>query len=111
MEILSIQNNIDFQDDITTIHSADENTDNGIPISERPINEFSNQLILKENSARENHTLRFTIEYKQIYKENFIIKDYMPNKRLTAVLTDNVTFRVVQSVYSKYFSNGNLKKV
>ena len=97
----------------------------GIPISERPLNEFSNQIILKYNEKKTKINPKLTIlfkrkkriiiEHSKINDENVIVnifKDFLSTKRVSAILTDDTTFKTVQSVYSSYFSsNKHLKLV
>lgn len=67
----SLQNNVDDIETITA-HSAEENLEDGIPISERPINEFSHQLIIKKSefSSRPQKFLKIIFKTKR----RFILK-------------------------------------
>lgn len=60
----SLQNNVSdlaTNSSIATVHSASENLDDGIAISERPLNEFTNQLVLAKNSCQSNPKMSYKI--------------------------------------------------
>lgn len=98
----------------STIHSGNENVNDGIPISERPLNEFSIQLILEKTDKRPPISLQVPFKNKQrkiirlphYSEENIrkIFKEYLPPNRLTAIYTDDDTFKIIQETFSKYFS-------
>lgn len=102
----------------STIHSATENLDDHIYISERPLNEFNIQLILKTSERDRPVTLQMLFKNKQrrtVYKQHFsedsitnIFKQYLPPNKCCGIYTDDETFRIIQSVYSKYFSNSKI---
>lgn len=50
---------------LQTIHSADENLDDGIHISERPLNEFNLQLVLEKSSQKPEVTLEMLFKNRQ----------------------------------------------
>lgn len=101
----------------TTVHSAEENLDTGIPISEQPLNEFSLQLVLETSNRRSQTTLKMPFRNKQrrtIRMQEFteptiieIFKKFIPPNRLTAILSSDETFRIIQEVYSKHFSHSS----
>lgn len=105
----------------TTIHSSDENTDDGIPISERPINEFNLQVILQVRDGGSPMTLETVFKNKMrrtIRRSEFtesimtdIFKQYLTPNKLSAIMADDDTFKIVQSTYSKYFANSKLFKL
>ncbi|XP_055839549.1 uncharacterized protein DDB_G0283697-like [Episyrphus balteatus] len=71
LELISFQNNHDEQDKISTLHSAQENLNDGIPVSERPLNEFSNQIILKyEKKTKINPKLTILFKRKKRIRYN-----------------------------------------
>lgn len=120
----STDTNFDSNETVSTVHSAQENLNDGIYISERSINEFSNQIILEasENIMKPQNTLkilygkkkRHTFKFSKIDTEKIVInifKDYIRPNILTGILTDDQTFKVVQSVYSNYFCNGRTKVI
>lgn len=123
-ETMSMQNNVDASSNASTIHSAQENLDTGIPISERAINEFSHQIIIRQNPSKSEISSKFQILFKR--KKRYIIehhnpanetvvtsilKDYLNTKRQTAILTDDDTFSVVQAVFTKFFHRSRTKLV
>lgn len=106
----------------TTIHSATEDLNDGIPISERPLNEFNLQLILENSDRQPSNLLSIIFRNKQrrtIRNPNFsedniidIFKQYTPPNKVTAIFTtDDNIFRTVQNVYSKYFARCKTFKV
>lgn len=122
----SVENNIDEPENsefASAIQTTEEIPNDVIPISERPINEFTNQLILEKNNMINKTEIifkiifknkrRHTIRNKNIDEQKIIeiLKSYLVPKRTTAILTDDDTFQIVQSVYSKYFSNHKFKLV
>lgn len=120
----SSQAHSDEESSISTIHSAQENLNDAIPISERPINEFSRQLILEKTirpgrpqasfeiifkTKRRNTIKRSDLDNEQTIID--IIKNYVGPKRLTGVFTDDNTFKIIQSVYSKFFNGSGIKLI
>lgn len=106
---------------IHSIHSADENMDDGIPISERPLNEFSLQLILEESNQKPQFQLMTLFKNKQRRTIRIpdhseptitgILKRYLAPNRLTAIYTGDEIFKSLQSTYSKFFSQSKLFKL
>lgn len=105
----------------STAHSLEENLNDGIAISEKPLNEFNLQMILEigekgspmvvENIFRNRQ--RRTIR-RPIFNEEEMIdifKKFLAPNRLTAVYTDDNTFHIVQSVFSKYFSHSKTFRI
>lgn len=108
--------NMNASSQLSTIHSCDENLNDGIPISEKPLNEFNLQLLLEKSDNGPNITVetifknkqRRTIKEKEFSQDTIIqiFKKFIPSGKLTAISSDELTFRTIQLVYSKYFSNG-----
>lgn len=107
-----------------TMHSAEENLHDGIPISEKPLNSFSNQIILDHTDLRYNQKVNLKIIFSS--KKRYIIRrndlqnlnsiknifqKLLVPKKTFAIYTDDETFKVVQTAYTNYFSNGNFKLV
>jgi len=108
--------------DISTVHSAEEDFESGIHISERPLNEFSNQLILTKTDStqiKKQTKILFKKKHRVTVFHNFsninslidIITDHLNTKRVTAVLTDDNTFKIFQTAFSKFFADKGLKVV
>lgn len=105
----------------TTVHSANENFDDGIPISERPLNDFNIQIILQKSNIGSPMTLEIIFRNKQrrtIRRQEFnestvtdILKQYLVPNKLSAIMSDDDTFKVVQNTYSKYFAHNRLFKL
>lgn len=105
----------------TTVHSSSENLDDGIYISEKPLNDFSLQVILQKSNTGAPMTLETIFRNKQrktIRRTSFneetitdIFKEYIVPNKLNAIFTDDETFKIVQQVYSKHFSHNKLFKV
>lgn len=100
-----------------TQHSANENLNRGISISERCLNEFNNQVVI-DVGLRNRINLdyffktrkRQTIELESL-DEARIIKIFKENihpSKLVAIFTDDDTFKVIASVYDKYFSKAKV---
>jgi len=102
------------------IHSAEENLNDGIPISERPINNFNLQIIL-EISTEPSTTLLKPFRTKQrkiIKRPSFtteevtdILKTHLAPNKLTAIYTHDDIFALVRSSYSQYFSNSRIFRI
>lgn len=98
----------------STIHSAEENQEDGIPISEKPLNEFSIQIIFEVHpESKVTIEVPFKNKIKKIinsptFDENSIIKIFVkhfkPHKLIAIYSEDNI-FRIIQKVFSTYFSN------
>lgn len=82
----------------STIHSADENLDDGIPISEKPLNEFNLQIILQINHTGSPATVEniFKNRQRRIIRElhfnegtmvDIFKKYFPPNKQIAFTLT------------------------
>lgn len=105
----------------TTIHSSDENVDDGIPISERPINEFNIQIIFQTQIGGSPITLETIFKNKirkTIRREKYdeqtltnIFQNYIAPNKVSALMADDDTFKLIQSTYSKYFANSKLFKL
>lgn len=105
----------------STVHSALEDLNDGIPIAERPLNEFSLQTILEKSDKGSPMTLETIFKNKQrrtIREPDFtedtitdIFKKFLSPNKLNAIYTNDDIFRIVQSVYSKYFSANKTFKI
>lgn len=117
-------NTSETSDSQDTIHSALQNLGDGIPISERPLNEFSFRLIFQKTDLRYNPKdmtkiffntkKQVTIRRNDLDKEEIILeklKSYLIPKKTIGVHTDDNTFKLIQSTFSKYFSNSTSKLV
>lgn len=111
----------DVNMNVSTVHSGDENLDDGIAISEKPLNEFNLQIILeksKNNPESIVHNI-FRSKHRRIIKKSEflendikkIFKEYVPQRKLVALYTDDITFRIIQKLYSKYFSNAKQYRI
>ena len=101
-------------EDLQTVHSAQENLNDGIPISEKPLNEFNLQVILEMNDKGSPMTVETIFKNRQrrtirrtTYDENImidILKKFFPHRKQTAVYTTDEIFSILQTTFSKYFS-------
>jgi len=120
----SMVNNVDDIESIDTIHSEEENIGDGIFISEKPINEFKNQLIFERHESISNSKTFIKILFKtkkrltiKIPNKNYtklltdILKEFCNKKELYAILTDDETFKNIQALYSEFFCNGRFKLI
>lgn len=103
--------------DINTIHSNEENITRFIPISEKPINYFPQQVILKLESKTKNtlqilyKTHKRRIIHKNIFDEQTLIeliKQFVNPNKQTAILTDDVTFKTITSLHQRFFNHYKL---
>lgn len=93
----------------STIHSAEENLNDGIHISEKPLNEFNLQLVFEKSSNTPEMLVIMPFKNKQrrifrkpLYTEEIItdiIKKFLNPNKLSAIFADEDTFRIIQSVY------------
>lgn len=108
------ENRQELFNNTSTIHSADENLNDGIPISERPLNEFNLQVIFERDRTGSPMTIENIFRNRQrriLRREQFnegimldIFKEYFPPNKQTAIYTNDEIFAIVQLTYSKYFS-------
>lgn len=116
-EVLINLNEI-FDDEIDTVHSADTDSADFISITEKPLNIFKYQFVLKK-SIRESTTKKIIFKKKirttlYINSESNLLelmRNQLPEKGLIVVFCeDNELFLTFQNNYVKYFSkNKNLK--
>ena len=118
-ENTSVQNNIDDNSDNTTVHSADTDDSYFIPMTEQPINMFSNQVVL-EISDNESDT--FDCIFPNIFRrtvkkpkfENADILDifekYLNHNKVNGIFCSTQIIPYLQTVYKRYFGlNSKLK--
>lgn len=115
------QNEPKESDNNSTIHSATEDMNDGIPISERPINEFNLQIVFEKTHRKPPTSLevifrnkhRRTFRLPTFTEENItkILKEYLAPNKISAVYADDDTFKLIQKVYSKYFSNTKILRL
>lgn len=101
-------------EDGDTVHSAQENLNDGIPISQKPINDFSIRIILETNDKECPMTVGNVFKNKQrgiIRRTTFdedtmidIFKKFFPPNKLIAIHTTDEMLSLVQSIFSMYFS-------
>lgn len=107
-----------------TVHSGEENLGDGIPISERSLNEFSIRLIFQKTDLRYNprdmskivfnSKKQITIRRNDLDKEDVIIdklRTHLVPKTTIGVFADDNIFKLIQSTFSKYFSTSTSKLV
>lgn len=101
-----------------TVHSADSDDSDIIKCTEKPLNEFSNQIILKIGpDAPDNYEEIFPRVFRRtitrlvfgvpvIYT---VFKEYMDLKRTNSILCPETIMNMVQIVYRTHFSRAKLK--
>lgn len=105
-----------------TIHSANEDSTNYIPIVYTPVNVFKTQIIIRKNDKHNNilhynpfnKMKRTVIEVKEFNENDVIefIKKYIPTKGTAVIYSnDDHLFAQFQDVYVKYFSKNKLLKL
>ena len=110
---INVNEENDMSSDDATVHSADTDDSEFIPCTEKAVNEFSNQIILKIGSNQQNdyetifpRTFRRTITkfhygVPAIFK---IFKDYMDPKRTNCIFCPENLIGLIQTVYKNYFN-------
>lgn len=103
-----------------TIHSANEDSTEHIPISESPLNFYKTQIIVERNSpAKENIQKAFGRIRKTFIHpdpdENFflnLLKTHFPSKGIVGVMINDINiYNVFQNTYLKHFSKNKLLKI
>ena len=99
--------------DDATVHSADTDDSEFIPCTEKAVNEFSNQIILKigPNEQNDYETIFPRVYRRTITKFNFgvpaifkMLKEYMDPKRTNCIYCPENLIGIIQTVYKNYFS-------
>lgn len=115
----SLQNNANESSDNETVHSADTDDSYFIKMTERPVNSFSNQLILSTDDTETNDIaqifpkiIRVTIKKKSFDDTQILdlLKTHLDYKKLNCILCPEKLIGKIQDVYKKIFSrNKNLR--
>lgn len=112
----------DSDDTGATIHSADTDSEGFIPISERNLNYFKQQFVIRQIGSgsasirTENffENIRKTINIRDI-DDNYIInliKNYFNPKGMNAIYVENLQlFLKIQTIYREYFSMSKMKVI
>lgn len=102
----------------STIHSAWENNDDGIPISEKPINDFNLQALFKKGNS--NSHMKLEAIFKNKHRKTFtyphyteeiiteILKNHLAPNKTTAIFTEDEIFYLIQNVYAKHFAQSKI---
>lgn len=102
----------------STVHSALENFDDGIPISEKPINNFNLQALFRKGNF--NPRMKVEVIFKNKHRKTFtypnyteeliteIFKNHLAPNKTTAIFTDDECFRIIQNVYAKHFAQSKI---
>jgi RNase H-like domain found in reverse transcriptase/Reverse transcriptase (RNA-dependent DNA polymerase)/Integrase zinc binding domain len=114
----SIQNNVD-EDDLQTVHSADEDDSFFIPMSEKPVNSFSNQIFFKfgENSSTSEQiypkVFRHTVSSPQFSKKQIFeaFQKYIDHGRINCISCPQDLILLIQNVYNTHFSRNHKIKI
>lgn len=102
---------------VATCHSADEDNLNYIPITERPLNIFKNQIKILRGNQNKIFTKKIfsnnitTIIYKELDINSIkdIIKTYLINKNITIYMPNDDDFILLQNTYSTLIQNNSHK--
>ncbi|XP_055640426.1 uncharacterized protein LOC129777879 [Toxorhynchites rutilus septentrionalis] len=110
----------DTSSDGATAHSADTDDSDFIPGTEKPLNEFCNQIVLKIGPNEEE-------TYEEIFPRVFrrkitklifgvpylikMFKNYIDPKRSNCILCPEKLIQTIQIVYKNYFSRGKPFKI
>lgn len=103
----------DQSEDLETVHSANTSDDYFIKSTERPINYYRNQIILRlsrldmESSESPFPNFKRVIINKKYYDENIIttiLKKYHNGKQM-AILAPEPLINLIQNSYKNHFSN------
>lgn len=103
-----------------TVHSADTDDSEFIPMTELPVNYFSNQLILKINPMESNEFEEVfpKIHRRTISKIAFTVpmilnyfKEYLDPKKVNCIFCPENVIQLLQTVYHNYFSRNKTLKI
>ena len=118
-ENLSIQNNVNENSDIMTVHSADTDDSHFIKMALNPVNSFANQIVLEvsENQIKSVEKLFGNIIRTTVAKPSFdeseilkIFKDHLDYKKRNCIFCPEKLISIIQRTYREYFArNKNLK--
>lgn len=116
----SHETTLDSSTETDTVHSANTDDSNFIPMTEVPINHFSNQIILHLGDSD-------SVETEEVFPKVFrhkitrvaytvatvlnIFKDRMDYKRMNCMMCPESVTNTVQTVYRNYFSRNRSLKV
>lgn len=107
-------------DDSMTQHSADTDDGDFIPSTERPLNEFKNQILLEQSTENTIETLTIFPHYTRVVikKPVFspailinILKDYASPNCTTGIFCKTEILRNLQIIYKNYFSRAKTLKI
>lgn len=99
-----------------TQHSADEDNSDLIPISEKSLNEFTEQVILKTDDKNDTPKrvlkVLFKTKHRQIFscknftKQNLIdiLKQYFSPKKTIGIHCSDEILKLVEEIYTQFFS-------
>lgn len=119
----TIAGNDDEHNEISSIaatcHSADEDNQNYIAITEKPLNIFRNQIkLIKGNQNKTFRAKQFsnnitTIVYTNLNEKLIkdIIKTHLLNKNITIYMPNDEDFYLLQEYYSKLIQNNSHKVI
>lgn len=113
--------NLDAQSLVATIHSANEDSSEHIPIVCTPVNIYKTQIILNTTNGISNHKIynefgkrRIVLELKE-FREDLIIdvlKKFIPPKGIVGIFSNHDhLFAKFQDVYIRYFGKNKLLKM
>lgn len=103
-----------------TVHSADEDNSEYIPITESPLNFYRTQIIIKKGSPVKMNVEKIYGRTRKTFihpnpDEIFfvsIFKDHVPYKGIVGVLIEDINiYSLFQNTYMKYFSKNKLLKI
>lgn len=103
-----------------TQHSADTDDGDYIPSTERPLNEFRNQIILEISDENSIETTTIFRNYHRVVikKPNFspailinILKDYASPNCINGLFCDQHTLLNLQTIYKNYFARAKTFKI
>lgn len=121
--IISNEINVNEEEEISdtsSCHSADTDDSHFIPMTELPINFFSNQLILKkgETNSTEHEEVFPKVHRRIITRTDFsvarvlnIFREYMTPNKVNCIMCEESLINTLQIVYRNYFSRSKCLKV
>lgn len=117
----SIENNINQDSDIETVHSAESDSTHYIKMTEKEVNKFSNQIVLKINDSVPHEevneifpkVIRYTIS-KPSFDENSI-KEIFSSKldynKVNCIFCPESEISKIQKIYHEFFSKNPKLKI
>lgn len=108
---LEIEINSNSSSDSMTQHSADTYDSDFIPSTERPLNEFRNQIVLEISNETSRETETIFRNFHRITLKRPLFSPTISPKCINGLYCDEKTLANLQIIYKNYFSRGKSLKI